>query len=405
MKYWPFSLSGSCLAGFSLYLLGTSVPRGQGYGIFLSLLFLCYLTGSLIRTGAGAFRFEREHFEWKAYWNYASSPDKRKNMLLQAPSEAGWGTRYLFLLRGNLSAGKDTLYTVRTSRIFTQRLLFGLPLPLPGLFQCRGRLYLTDLFGFIRFPLTDTEHRQVLYHPALLGNRTFPTPRAADENEEQIKSDPSNPEKVLMREYQPGDLVRDINWKASGKFSTIYTRISPDREQTVSRMTLVLRNEGTADIAEPAASVLLFGLKSLGETLIHDLRKANPALVLEVYVNDKVFDSRSEDFEQDCLSALCRLGKKSSSRGEIPEGAILCTTEADRDAGILRAQFPERVFICTLNGEGEKDRNIELLNGNPLPRGSLLKALLIPGRTENKVSKALGSRKIQEGAINLGVRL
>ena len=137
-----------------------------------------------------------------------------------------------------------------------------------------------------------------------------------------------------MRDYQPGDLVRDINWKASGKFSTIYTRIAPDREQTVSRMTLVFRNEGTADVGEPASSVLLFGLKTLGETMIHALRKANPALILEVHLNDRIYDSRADDFEQNCLAALCRLGaKEASSRMDIPEGAFICTTSADRQAG------------------------------------------------------------------------
>ena len=132
--------------------MGTSVPRGRGYGIFLAFFLLLYLVLTLIRAGAAAFRFERDRFEWRAYWNYAPSLGKRKNMLLQSPEKAGWGMRYLFILKGTLTAGEKPLYSVRAGKVFTERLLFEQILPLPGLFNCRGRLYMSDIFGFVRFP-------------------------------------------------------------------------------------------------------------------------------------------------------------------------------------------------------------------------------------------------------------
>ncbi|MDC7219744.1 MAG: DUF58 domain-containing protein [Spirochaetales bacterium] len=376
MKYWPFSPTGGFLLFSSLALLGISLPREQGYGIFISLFFLVYLTFTLVRLLVFAFSFEKDRFQWRVSWNYALSRSQRKHMHLAAPLRAPWGTAYCFVVKGKLMNRDETLYYKRDQKVFSHEASYGIPLALPGLFHCKGRLYLSDLFGLLRFPLNQLEHREVAYYPPVLSDRAIPASRSSEENEEVVKSNPSNPEKLLMREYQPGDLVRDINWKASGKFTAIYTRISPDQEQTVSRITLVLRPEGTKELPSLEGEALLLGVKSLGLTFFKTLRRDRPESLMEIIMGDRVFLSTEENFEEAFISSLTALGpKESGPAGELPEGALVITTSADREYGRLKAVRGERVFLCSCSRGGGKDLDYSVFEGNGLPGKRIIMGL------------------------------
>ncbi len=42
-----------------------------------------------------------------------------------------------------------------------------------------------------------------------------------------------------MREYMRGDRSRDINWKASSKSNTLYTKIAPGNDNEIRKINLV----------------------------------------------------------------------------------------------------------------------------------------------------------------------
>jgi hypothetical protein len=384
--------------------MGTALPREQGYGVILALFLLLYLAGTLVRLVIISFRFEKEHFQWRVLWNYGPSLYRRENIQLKTPLKSPLGTRYRFTIKGTLQSGNRPIYSLWKEKVFSGDCTYELPLPLPGLFSCRGRLYISDLFGFFHFPLRAEEGREILYHPPLLRDSSFPIPLSAEENEENVKNDPSNPEKVLMREYQPGDLVRDINWKASGKFSGIYTRISPDKEQAVSRMTLLIRADGTDAIKEPAASALLLGLKSLASTVFHTLRKDE--CQLEIMMGEKTFDSRADNFEEQFTASLCTLGGKiQTSQTEIPVGALILTTVADRDLPLLTEKGNNSILISRCSSEGEGDLLFSLFYGNSFPRGDLFKALLTPGTLKGKLERSLKGVSTLPATVDTGVIL
>ncbi len=408
MKYWPLSPAGSFLFLSSLYLVGTGVPRGQGYAIFLGVFFLLYLSGVLIRILILAFSFEGDRFQWRLLWNYAGTGGGRKNFLLSLPARSPFGVRYLFLCRGILSDEREKLYAFTKRVPFAQESRSSLVLPLPGSVSCSGRLYFSDLFGLIRYPLTAREHRSALYHPPLLTDRVFPPPSAAEKDEENIKNSPSQPEKILMRDYQPGDLVRDINWKASGKFTSIYTRIAPDLERSVTRMALIIRSEGTLDLKEPAGSALLLGLKSLGETVIHTMARDFPECRLEVYLGETLFLLEDEEKRDECLARISRMGRRGRGAPDhLPDGGIVCTTPADGDLGLLREKYGDRVFLCGCRG-GQSERGepfYSLFRGNALPLGDRLAGSLLSLRPEKRILPLLPSRPDLNCALETGVVL
>jgi hypothetical protein len=49
-------------------------------------------------------------------------------------------------------------------------------------------------------------------------------------------------ERYYMREYIPGDRLRDINWKASSRIRELFARVSPDTQEQSRVLTIYLRN-------------------------------------------------------------------------------------------------------------------------------------------------------------------
>ena len=62
-------------------------------------------------------------------------------------------------------------------------------------------------------------------------------------------------------------------------------------------------------------------------------------------------------------------------------------------------------MICSSRAGEQADWELELLLGNPLPRGEMLKAVLKPGTAAGKTEQALGTARAAGGDINTGVRL
>jgi hypothetical protein len=60
--------------------------------------------------------------------------------------------------------------------------------------------------------------------------------------ESSQKQQSSDEEKYYMREYMPGDRMKDINWKASFRISEMITRISPMSPEQSKLITIEFRN-------------------------------------------------------------------------------------------------------------------------------------------------------------------
>lgn len=117
--------------------------------------------------------------------------------------------------------------------------------PLCGILHAQGALFIRDLLGFVRVRLRDEPPRDIVVKPPL-----FSVPEAlrvdvTSSPEPSRKQQTSDEDKYYMREYVPGDRMKDINWKASFRLNELITRVSPVSPEPSRLLRLELRPYST----------------------------------------------------------------------------------------------------------------------------------------------------------------
>lgn len=121
--------------------------------------------------------------------------------------------------------------------------------PLCGVLRAQGTLSIRDLMGFVRVRLRDEPARDIVVKPPL-----FSVPEAlrvdvTSSPEPSRKQQTSDEDKYYMREYVPGDRMKDINWKASFRLNELITRISPVAPEPSRLLRLELRPYSSAGVS------------------------------------------------------------------------------------------------------------------------------------------------------------
>ncbi|MCL2804862.1 MAG: DUF58 domain-containing protein [Treponema sp.] len=165
-----------------------------------------------------------------------------------------------------------------------------LDFPMSGIFQGNGYCQLRDIFGFFSFscglPAANTLNvRSAPYFGKIIHIN-------AQAGAEDKRNKPSaDEERYYMREYTPGDRLRDINWKSSDRIDTLITRISTDNQEKITRIEVHFRNYCSADVSlealwllDRAKARLAYFLRSIKEqnsSFIFDIRTAQGSREIE----------------------------------------------------------------------------------------------------------------------------
>jgi hypothetical protein len=128
-----------------------------------------------------------------------------------------------------------------------------LDFPMSGVFQGDGLCRLKDIFGFFSFSCGIPQNRIINVRSSPCFGRDYHVNAQSGAEDKRNKTS-SDEERYYMREYTPGDRFRDINWKSSEKIDALITRISPDNQEKVSRIEVILRNYCSAK--EPSIEAL-----------------------------------------------------------------------------------------------------------------------------------------------------
>jgi hypothetical protein len=120
-----------------------------------------------------------------------------------------------------------------------------LDFPMSGVFHGSGFCRLRDIFGFYSFPCGITLTRTINVRSAPCFGKKMQINAQSGAEDRRTKNS-TNEERYYMREYTPGDRLRDINWKSSEKIDALITRISPDNQEKVRRIEVYFRNYGPA---------------------------------------------------------------------------------------------------------------------------------------------------------------
>jgi len=231
-----------------LVILLRSLINRNSYEILLScgILLLLLLLG--IIGFWKSFKLKAMEPGWKPPFPMTANTNERTDITgLAAPVPLFFRLHYF--VRGRFFPGGDSdknsdgssmLIETSVSRGATAAQLM-LDFPMSGVFKGDGYCKLRDIFGFFSFSCGQPLSRTVNVRSApCFGKRIHINAQSGAEDKRHKQS--ADEERFYMREYTPGDRLRDINWKSSDRIDTLITRISTDTQEKISRIEVHFRN-------------------------------------------------------------------------------------------------------------------------------------------------------------------
>lgn len=244
---YPFTWTGSIAALLAVVLSLRGYSYSSSSELLIGLIMLCTLAAL-----AGAVRMERRRREGSVGELSCPPVIQANSELPLAELSADERATPMFLrlhlqLKGRLCLGGDAVIRVsaEASGLGDSPIEVILPLPLAGILQAELRATVRDFFGLCSIEIVGDVHRKVaVLPPRYPVHREYSLSRlSGNENRKLVRN--ADEERYHMREYAPGDRVRDINWKASSRLPILLTRVSPEsQEESTILPILLLRGVG-----------------------------------------------------------------------------------------------------------------------------------------------------------------
>ncbi|MCP5485955.1 MAG: DUF58 domain-containing protein [Spirochaetales bacterium] len=284
---YPLTGAGTLLLILAIYLLGDAFA-GDSINLYalvistlsLSVLALLVLSGRLQR-----FRAREPEIFWDTSAPLIARLSPMGQRVLLGDLKPYYFFRVHFRMQARLEAGRDAdLYLSREGASSTGgEISIPLFLPVSGMMVTRGRLLLRDVFGLTRARLgEEVWQRLPVLAPTFPGKHPVSLRNAASlESARRQRS--ADEEKYYMREYIPGDRLKDINWKASFRFSELITRISPKAPEESRLVHVEFRNFSRAQADSALAILHLNYLKSWLLSFLGQLKRDYPEFNFRIF--------------------------------------------------------------------------------------------------------------------------
>lgn len=293
-KYYPFTVLGSFVIITGIYMAARGRTTDDVYqsltGI-LAVLLPCTLT---VLSRVQAVRFSNTECTWIIRDELSCSlirPTTEGDVSLSIPRSTAWlFFRIHVRVSGMLSASDTILYHVLEERMAVRAdpLTLFLNLPLAGVLRLRGNTEIRDLFGLTRAGFGRSFGQTVCVRPQLPGRPQITQPQVSSGQSETDRTRNPDETRYYMREYIAGDRVRDINWKASQRFRSLITRISPETRNKETTITIYLRHFGDSRFDSLLAAVHLTYLSGWLLSFVRTLLAADDSLRFRVITADGV---------------------------------------------------------------------------------------------------------------------
>jgi hypothetical protein len=263
------------------------------------------LLGVIARVQAG--RFSDVEVSWRVSKDtYATMtvPDRCGHIEINARGIRPW---FFFRLHaavsGPVQVGRNARFHFH-EEIATadgEHVRIPLPFPLPGKARLNGRLEIRDVFGLTRAGLGAHLNREVVAPAAMPHAPQLTRVVAQTGGEESTRVRNPEEERYYMREYIPGDRLRDINWKASSRVRQLFARVSPETQEQSRTLTVYLRN--FVDPSERSLEALAHGayIKGWMIAFLRTLLREEPDITFRVITARGTVSCTDED-EIDKLS-------------------------------------------------------------------------------------------------------
>lgn len=372
--YYPFTFSGTLLAIMVIMLLGYAFGGNNLYALALGVLgagtiFLFILLGRI-----QALRMHDPDIVWHPASALVSRYGNAGLSIFIGENKTFYFFRMHFRVNGRLRAGRQADMSVYAEGASSNSGEIFLPMyfPVCGKLDLLGRLSVRDVFGFTRVRIAPVDKRRLEVLPPVFAGKQdiqFKNSATLKSTRRMFHSDE---EKYYMREYIPGDRLKDINWKASFKFNELITRISPQAPDISRLLHIEFRNFHNDAEDSPEAIIHLNYLKSWLLSFLWQTEKSHPDYRYQIYTADEVFmleDKADIDAFARHLSGLhFRKGFSFNHAISPAQEKFIFTTAFD--PGGAYAAAGQRNTTCyifrTARGKGKQARHVRLL---PLDHG------------------------------------
>ena len=283
LHYYPFTLPGTALAAAAVYLLGSAFASGSPHEFLLSIFGFLVL---LVLAGLGrlqAYRCKLVEFEWDSSAPLAAREHGAQHRLRTRAARSWLFYRIHLRIVWRLQAGRRA--TLRGYReVATPGGEAAIPLwfPCSGRLELTGRLTIRDVFGLTRAQIRPPERRTLVVRPGLLGEQAAPQVEISAGYDTTQRAKTADEEQYFMREYMPGDRMKDINWKATSRLGELITRISPITQEQTPELHVVLRRFHRGGGESLAAVLHLDFIKSWLLTFLRVVKQQHPEFVFVV---------------------------------------------------------------------------------------------------------------------------
>lgn len=402
-QYFPLTFSGVVLLGVSFYLLGHSFATRNGFALWFSLL---GFTALLLLGFWGRIQaFRLRHLQVNR--DVARPPVARLKDVTQKYTVGGGRAPFFFrlhyMLRGKLYGGRGVELPINVEGVGTEearsssgmdstKIEVPLWLPVCGRMHLGGRMVLRDVFGLTRHRIGPEEFRDVMVLPPPIPDKTPVQFHTMFSEEASRRREISEEEKYYMREYIPGDRLKDINWKASQRVSELITRISPHALEESKLLHVEFRNFQERDQDSPRALLHLNFLKSWVLSFMLGIKREHPEFLFQIMTGAGVDRLETEDEIQNYARVLAPLPFMSARQAEEAEQdpsqeKFIFTTMYDTALVGRLAAFPGVRYniFRTVPGRGKKGRRVRFFRpeiGAPWPGAWVMRADGAPSRVE-----------------------
>ena len=230
-RLWPFSFFGSLNLAFAVLFWVLSASSGNHAGILLSVFLLAVLSFSVAATHLANGKRRAADCSWSKNATLHEGENPQALRVMSSARRCAFPfTRVHLSLSGYISSAGRRLYRVSFECRIPEGAELDAPLTLPasGSLSLRGCYIIRDALGLSRKKIGSGESLDAAVLPRLgrmIDVLVDESVLSASRNSLDRKNES---EKIFVREYAPGDLARDINWKALARTGTLLTRIPPE---------------------------------------------------------------------------------------------------------------------------------------------------------------------------------
>lgn len=253
-KYYPFTLPGNLLFYFSIFLAGKGFAALNFTAISISLFFLVFIIamwGWLFFCSKSS---KVERIIWKSEGSVDSAGYLGNRQLItiecagllsrgrnNKKSKSFLFLRYSMIVKGNaVTAGSINAFFSKRYRSDNKGLFdFNFYFPYPGTVSGNAALYIEDIFSLLRINVFNENLKDFTVTPGIKNDAVTDNKSLVKDIITKQRKYDNDIEKYLMREYVPGDLYRDINWKSSSRIDKLFTRISPGGKEETNILTFI----------------------------------------------------------------------------------------------------------------------------------------------------------------------